>query len=83
VGWVAAHPKHQGQGLGKVVVAAVVNRLLDIGYPQIHLFTEHWRLAALKTYLKLGFQPLIEKSETQGIWDQVFQQLSWSESENC
>jgi mycothiol synthase len=80
VGWVAAHPDHQGKGLGMVVVASVINRFLEIGYPQIHLYTEHWRLAALKTYLKLGFQPLIENREMQKIWDRVFQQISWTEN---
>ncbi|HMN29017.1 MAG TPA: GNAT family N-acetyltransferase, partial [Caldilineaceae bacterium] len=49
LGWVAGDPAHSGQGLGLVVCAAVTRRLLAIGYRNLHLYTEHWRLAAIKT----------------------------------
>jgi mycothiol synthase len=77
VGWVAADPAHSGKGLGFTVVAAVTARFLDIGYQHIHLFTEHWRLAAIKIYLKLGYIPLIDKPEAKELWYQISKQLFW------
>lgn len=32
---------------------------MEEGYHYIHLYTEDWRFAALKTYLKLGYIPYL------------------------
>jgi len=77
VGWVAADPAHAGRGLGLAVVAAVTVRFIDVGYQHIHLFTEHWRLAAIKIYLKLGYSPLVDSHEVELLWHRVYEQLSW------
>jgi mycothiol synthase len=55
LGWVAGDPAHSGRGLGRLVCAAATRRLIDAGYRNIHLYTEDWRLPALKTYLKSPF----------------------------
>ena len=57
LGWVASDPEHRGKGLGAICCAAVVRRLLAASYTNIHLYTEDFRLAALKTYFGLGFVP--------------------------
>jgi mycothiol synthase len=77
LGWVAGDPAHSGRGLGLAVCAAVTRRLLTMGYRNVHLYTEHWRLAAIKTYLKLGYQPLLYTPEMQERWRVVCQQLNW------
>jgi mycothiol synthase len=77
LGWVAADPAHRGKGLGYAVCAAVTARLLQAGYQNIHLFTEHWRLAALKTYLKLGYLPFVFAPEMVDRWRAVCTQLAW------
>lgn len=77
VGWVAADPAQSGKGLGIAVVAAVTARFIEIGYQEIHLYTEHWRLAAIKIYLKLGYIPLIDTLEVEKLWQHVCEQLSW------
>ncbi len=71
VGWVAGDPVHKGQGLGTAVVAAVTARFIEIGYPSIHLFTEHYRLAALNIYLSLGYLPLLYRPEMFDLWQDV------------
>jgi len=76
VGWTATHPAHTDQGLGTIVVSAVTKRFLDAGYRNIHLYTEIWRLAALKIYLKLGYVPLINSSEDEGLWQDIYEQLN-------
>ena len=77
LGWVAAHPVQTGRGLGSVVVAAAVACMLQAGYQVIHLYTERWRFAALKTYLKLGFVPYLDPPESTGHWKGICTQLDW------
>lgn len=78
VGWVAADPAHIGKGLGQALVAAVTARFLAIGYPIIHLYSEPFRLAALKIYLKQGYVPLISSSAALETWQTICQRLGWS-----
>ncbi len=77
LGWVAADPAHTGKGLGMAVCAAVTARFIAAGYRNIHLYTEHWRLAALKTYLKLGFVPFLYLPEMPERWRAICAQLQW------
>jgi mycothiol synthase len=59
------------------VCAAVTARLIAAGYRDIHLYTEHWRLAALKTYLKLGYVPFLYAERMAPRWAAVCEQLGW------
>jgi len=77
LGWAAGDPAHAGKGLGMAVCAAVTARLIDAGYRNIHLYTEHWRLAALKTYLKLGYIPFLYTPEMPERWQAICAQLQW------
>jgi len=58
LGWLASDPAHSGKGLGLALSAAVTARMIHEGFRVIHLYTEDFRLAAIKTYLKLGYVPL-------------------------
>lgn len=77
LGWVAVDPAHTGHGLGTAVCAAVTARLMAAGYRNIHLYTEHWRLAALKLYLKLGYVPFLYTPAMPERWRVVCTQLGW------
>jgi len=77
VGWVAGDPAHAGQGLGLAVCAAVTARLIEAGYTCIHLYTEDWRPAALRTYLKLGYVPVLHTPEMPERWRAVCAQVGW------
>ena len=77
VGWVATKPAYQGQGLGIYITAATVHHMLQAGYTYVHLYTEDWRLAALKIYLKLGFRPVINNEELDTRWQAIYTQLNW------
>lgn len=77
LGWVAADPAHHGWGLGQAVSAAVTARLIAAGYRNIHLYTEHWRLAALKSYLRLGYAPLLHTPAMPARWEAICAQLGW------
>ena len=71
VGWVAAAPSHQGRRLGRVVVSAAVRRLVTAGYHDIYLLTDDWRLPAVKTYLHLGFKPVLSDDGMVQRWSVV------------
>ena len=77
LGWLASDPKHSGKGLGLVVSAAVTERLMDAGYRNIQLFTEDFRLPAIKTYLKLGYVPSIYKQGMVDRWKEICLGLGW------
>jgi len=77
LGWLASDPAYSGQELGLVASAAVINRLIDAGYRNIQLFTEDFRLPAIKTYLKLGFVPSIYAEGMIERWKELCQSLNW------
>ena len=77
LGWVAVDPAHAGQGLGTAVCAAVTARLIGAGYCNLHLYTEDWRLAALKLYLKLGYIPFLYTPAMPAQWRLICEQLDW------
>ncbi len=76
--WVGADPEHKGRGLGYLVCAAVVRRLLEAGYKYISLRTDDFRLPAIKTYIKLGFIPKIDSEQIRARWQRVYEQLGLS-----
>lgn len=77
LGWLAGDPAHAGKGLGRVVSAAVTRRFLDAGYTDIHLYTEDYRLPALRTYLTLGYEPFLYLPEMAGRWRAVCERVKW------
>lgn len=77
LGWVCGDPDHSGQGLGLAVCAATTARFIEAGYRNIHLYTDDWRLPALKTYLKLGYVPYLCTPEMPERWRAVCAQLDW------
>jgi mycothiol synthase len=77
IGWIAVDPAHRGKGLGFAVSAAVTRRLMQEGYRHIHLYTEDWRLAALRTYLKLGYIPFLYAPDMMERWRTICARLQW------
>ena len=57
VHWVAVSPGEQGQRLGTLVVLAALHEFRRMGCKDAVLETDDDRLAAIKTYQNLGFQP--------------------------
>ena len=75
--WVGADPEHKGKRLGMAVCAAVVQRFLDAGYRRIYLLTDDHRLAAIRVYLSLGFEPFFFRDDMQERWRKVCEQIHW------
>ncbi len=75
LGWVAVAPDQQGRGLGLQVCCAVLWYARRRGWPATTLNTDDWRLPAIKTYLKLGFEPEFTHASHRDRWQQVHRQL--------
>jgi mycothiol synthase len=77
VHWVGTHPDYRGQRLAYGLVANVLGDFVIRGYQDAYLETQPFRLAAIKTYLRLGFIPVytFEGQDFQGVWSEVFRNL--------
>ena len=75
LGWLSVSPEHQGRGLGHQVCLAVLHFARRMGYTEIYLNTDDWRLPAVKTYLGLGFRPEIIHETHPRRWDAVYEKL--------
>jgi len=77
---VCALDGHRGRGLGRLVTLAVLHRLRARGFRMADLSTDDFRLAAIKSYLGLGFVP-VYLPDDQGLddhearWSAVFAAL--------
>jgi mycothiol synthase len=69
--WVAAHPDHRGHRLGADASTAALRRMIDAGYRNIYLLTDDPRLAAIKTYLRMGFEPVINDKDMASRWERI------------
>ncbi len=68
IGWVASHPGHRGLGLGAKVTAAALTHALTLSARPVILRTDDFRLPAIKSYLRLGFTPLLDHSSYPERW---------------
>ena len=76
--WVAIVKRLHGQGLAKPMVAAVLNRMVELGYERAYLDTDTRRLAAVNLYLSFGFTPYIPDEDRLRAWQWVRDQLPGS-----
>ena len=78
--YVATDPKHQGKGLARCVCTAVLKFFSGVGYPAVILGTDDWRLPAIKLYLSLGFEPVMEREDMPGRWERIMKEIGSSHS---
>lgn len=81
-GWVSVSPDHQGRGLGYQVSLAALLFIRGLGYGETFLHTDDVRLAAIKTYLKLGFEPHLTHASHESRWAAVYALLKPA-TEDC
>ena len=77
LGWLASDPAHAGKALGLAAAAAVTSKFIEVGYDHINLYTEDFRLPAIKTYLKLGYVPFLNTDDMPDRWQTICDQLHW------
>ena len=73
--WVAVHPSWRGLGLGHLLVSRL---LVEVSNTDTRCFleTSAERLAAIRLYRGLGFQPRAESPRGKALWQQVMQRLA-------
>lgn len=69
---VGTHSSHTRKGLGFQVSLAALHRMIAEGRTSAVLQTDDFRIPAIKTYLKLGFEPLIVHENQPERWRDVF-----------
>jgi len=74
IDWLATDPEHRRQGLAAICARSATCRLLEAGYDDIWVTTDDHRLGALKIFLGIGFQPVVNEASEQR-WQQVYQAL--------
>ena len=63
LGWVAVRPEHRGRGLAYEVCRRGLLFANFLKHRYTYLTTQDFRLSAIKTYLRLGFEPeIIDRS---------------------
>ena len=77
--YVAVLPAHRGVGLGSVVCLAALHQMVREGRGAAWLSTDDFRLPAVRTYLKLGFEPLLVHENQRERWPAVFDRLGMGE----
>lgn len=75
VHYVGGSPAHAGKGLGAVVTLRVLEEAVARHNADVGLTTDDPRLAAIKTYLRLGFEPDIWHETHAARWRAVFNEL--------
>jgi len=76
---VCVLPEHRGQGLGYCLVLATLHWFRDHGLRRAVLTTDDHRLGALKTYLALGFRPVLVAPDHRPRWQACLAQLGLQE----
>jgi len=70
--YVAISPAATGFGLGLQISLACMHQMVREGRTSAVLLTDDHRIPALKTYLKLGYAPLITDESHRDRWRDVF-----------
>lgn len=74
--WVAVDPNHRGQRLGFFLSLAVLHTFGTLGCADALLETQDHRLAAIQTYLKLGFLPQYLDETHRERWAVIIRELT-------
>ena len=75
LGWVMTHPDLRGRRLGRAASVAAMHRLHEAGFRAFSLLTDDFRLAAVKTYLALGWRPWLYLEDMAGRWRTLAEKL--------
>ena len=79
LGWVACLPEHRGRNVGYQVCLATLRHIAGRGFGSAFLLTDDERLPAIRTYLRLGFRPLITDISHAERWQRILAQIRGAE----
>lgn len=73
--WVAVLPAHRGRGLAYPICRAVLEYARSAGHPYVILKTQDFRLPAINTYLRLGFEPVMQDPSHAERWKHIRERI--------
>ena len=74
-GWLMSNPEYRGMGLGRPISIATMQALKDEGFRRCSIFTDEFRVPAVRIYLKLGWHPVYYAEDMEGRWKVVGESL--------
>ena len=77
-GWihmVGVDPDARGLGLSLPIVAAALISLRERGFESAMLSTDDFRIPAIRTYLRLGFKPVMSHESHPARWAAVMEKI--------
>jgi len=72
---VATDPAHRNRGLGRAVSLSVIHFFAELGMRACVLSTTSQRLAAIRMYLSLGFEPELDTPEIRALWPDILRAI--------
>lgn len=78
IGMVASPVEFRGMGLSKYVCWAVIDLLRKNGRMTSTLSTDDFRLGAIKTYLRVGYLPVLYQEDMEARWRDVMEILGYT-----
>lgn len=70
---VCVLPEHRGKNLGYLLTLAVLHYFRDHGFQSCVLDTDDWRIPGIRSYLRLGFEPVYLDESHKERWQKVFE----------
>jgi mycothiol synthase len=75
VRWVATDPDRRREGLARTLLVGVLAMAIGAGCRDARLGTRTDRLAAIRLYLRLGFEPVVTSDADRDAWAPVLSAL--------
>jgi len=73
--YVGVVPEHRGRGLGRAVTLAALWRMVAEDHKGAWLSTDDHRIAAIRIYLDLGFEPRLVDEEQRERWRRTLEKV--------
>lgn len=75
--WIGVHPEYRRREIGTRLLATTLRSLASVGTPDVLLYVDSHRLAAIGFFLYFGFVPQYSAhgEDHQATWSRIFQQL--------
>lgn len=72
---VACQETSRGKGYGTLLNNIALHTLKTEGMQTAYLTTDDWRIPAIKSYLRAGFEPDISTEDFKERWNKIFEEI--------
>lgn len=80
IGYIAVRPENRGKSMGYELIIHILTEMKKRGIEQAYLWTDSFRIPAIKTYLKCGFYPYIKNENEKKRWQGVMKAINYTKS---